>query len=205
MACGISRYAFLVAVVLTDIVGVGPFKPAPPSIVETVPAVVVETVHAYTEPETTTAYVEPQTAPVWQNDFKQYRVAGHTPPYEWQWYLYGKLEQFGIAWFYHYAICQIWQESRWNQWSTNGVDHGLTQQKGVYWETRAAQAGIPGADIWDPYAQIHVYVWQMAQYLAAANYSVEGALSIYYLGYAGYAGEYVWNVLRWMNYLEIMN
>lgn len=145
----------------------------------------------------------PQTAPQWQNGFKQYRVNGVLPPYEWQWYLYGKLADRGLEWFYPYAVCQIYQESNWNQWSDNGRDKGLCQQRAVYWSERSAQAGIHGADIWNVNAQLHVYVWQMAQYLAAANYSVEGALSIYFLGYAGYAEEYVGHVLRWMDYLEV--
>ena len=203
MAYGISRYAFLVALVLTDIVGVGPFKPEPPKIAETVPAVVVETVPAYTEPETTTAWVPPQTAPQWQNNFKQYSVAGHTPPYEWQWYLYGKLEQFGIAWFYPYAICQIWQESRWNPQSTNGVDHGLCQFKGIYWDGWARDAGIPGADIWDAYAQMHVYAWMMSGYIRASGWNVEMALSMYFLGRMEYSAMYVGHVMRWLDYLEV--
>lgn len=146
----------------------------------------------------------PQTAPQWQNDFRQYSVAGYTPPYEWQWYLYGKLEQFGIAWFYPYAICQIWQESRWNPQSTNGVDHGLCQFKGIYWDGRAANAGIPGADIWDPYAQLYVYSWMMSGYLAAAGGNVGRALSMYYLGANEWSDEYVNHVMAWIDYLEVV-
>lgn len=159
--------------------------------------------------ETTTAWVPeetapPQTAPQWQNNFRLYRVNGVLPPYEWQWYLYGKLADRGLEWFYPVAVAQIYQESNWNQWADNGRDRGLCQQKAIYWETRAAQADIPGADIWSPYAQIHVYVWMMAQYIEAAGWSVEGALSIYFLGHAGYSAEYVGHVMKWLNYLEVM-
>lgn len=150
----------------------------------------------------TTAWEEPQTAPVWQNECKVYRVAGKVPPVEWQEYLYRQLEARGIGWWMPYAVCQIQQESNWNQWSTNGHDHGLTQQKGVYWADRAYNAGWAGADIWDPYAQLYVYAWLMGQYLAATGYSPEGALSLYYLGYPGYSEEYIGHVMRWMSGLE---
>lgn len=164
------------------------------------------------EPTPTTAVVAdatteawtapPQTAPQWQNGFRQYRVNGVLPPYEWQWYLYGKLADRGLEWFYPYAICQIYQESNWNQWSDNGRDKGLCQFKAVYWQNTSASAGIPGADIWDVNAQLHCYAWIMSEYLRISGYDVERALSMYYLGYNGHSEEYVGHVLRWMNYLE---
>lgn len=161
---------------------------------------VIETTTAL-EPEET---APPQTSPQWQNGFRRYRVNGVLPPYEWEWYLYAKLADRGLEWFYPVAVAQIYQESNWNQWADNGRDKGLCQQKAIYWDSRAAQAGIPGADIWSPYAQIHVYVWMMAQYIEAAGWSVEGALSIYFLGHAGYAAEYVDYVMRWLDYLEVV-
>lgn len=186
MGCGICKM-IIIAVLIADIVAPRSIEmraTEPPAIVHESPA--------------------PQMSSVWQNSFRHYRVNGVLPPYEWQWYLYGKLADRGLEWWYPYAVCQIYQESNWGQYSTNGQDHGLTQQKGIYWDGRASAAGIPGADIWDPYAQMHVYVWMMAQYLAAAGGDTGRALSMYYLGYDGWAGEYVGHVMRWMNYLEVV-
>lgn len=146
----------------------------------------------------------PQTAPSWQDGFVHYRIAGVTPPYEWQWYLYGRLADRGLEWWYPYAMCQIYQESNWNQYSTNGKDHGLCQFKGVYWDGWAQSSGIPGADIWDVYAQLTVYVWMMGNNLAAAGGNVGQALSLYYLGYAGWSDEYVGHVIKWLDYLEVV-
>lgn len=122
---------------------------------------------------------------------KIYTIYGIAPPAEWQRYLYSELATRGYAWYMPYAMCQIWQESRWNQWSDNGRDFGLTQQKGIYWSDRAALYGIPGADIWDPYAQLHVFACQMSGYLAETGNDVGRALSAYYLGTWDFSQRYV--------------
>lgn len=140
-------------------------------------------------------------APV-SEGFKTYSLYGRTPPVEWQRYLYSELEQKGFAWFMPYAMCQIQQESCWNQWSDNGHDKGLTQQKGIYWDNRATHFGIPGADIWDPYAQLHVYSCMMCNFLLATGGNVEKALSLYFLGYDGYSEFYVNCVMSHMEVLE---
>ncbi len=173
-------------------------------------AVVVETTTAWVPPITETAptVTVPTTESVlsdYSRGFKRYKVNGVLPPYEWQWYLYGKLADRGLEWWYPYAICQIYQESNWNQYSTNGKDHGLCQFKGVYWDGWAQAAGIPGADIWDVYAQLTVYVWMMGNNLAAAGGNVGQALSLYYLGYAGWSDEYVGHVTKWLDYLEVLD
>lgn len=134
--------------------------------------------------------------------FKLYTIHGIMPSEELQRYLYGKLSERGIAWYMPYAVCQIWQESRWNPESTNGRDHGLCQQKGIYWDGRAAAYGIPGASIWDPYAQLHVYACMMAGYLAATGGDVGRALSMYYLGTDGWAQNYVDAVTGHLNNLN---
>lgn len=134
--------------------------------------------------------------------FKVYTIHGATPSEELQRHLYAKLTERGIGWYMPYAVCQIWQESRWNPKSTNGRDHGLCQQKGIYWDGRAAAYGIPGADIWDPYAQLHVYTAMMAGYLAASGGDVGRALSMYYLGADGWAQNYVDAVTGHLNSLK---
>ena len=170
-----------------------------------------EAVEPPTVQETTVAEMAPQgveqtTESVtsdYSRGFRHYRVNGVTPPYEWEWYLYAKLADRGLEWFYPVAVAQIYQESNWNQWANNGRDRGLCQHKAIYWDSRAAQAGIPGADIWDVHAQIHVYVWMMASYLQAAGGNVGRALSMYYLGTDGWSDTYVGWVLKWMDYLEV--
>lgn len=205
MACGIAKM-IVVAVMVADIVAPRAVEIKLP---EPTTAVVIETTTAWVPPITET--VPPVTVPTTENvlsdysrGFKRYRVNGVLPPYEWQWYLYGKLADRGLEWFYPTAVCQIYQESNWNQWSDNGRDFGLCQQKGIYWDSRAAAAGIPGADIWDVYAQLTVYAWMMGNNLEAAGGNVGQALSIYYLGYAGWSDEYVGHVMRWMDYLEVV-
>ena len=171
-------------------------KPAVANVPET-PAVVVETTVVPTIPPATVP------APPKSDGFVAYSVHGRTPPIEWQRYLYDQLASLGIAWYYPYAVCQIQQESCWSQWSDNGVDQGITQQKAVYWQTRAAHWGVPGASIWDPYAQLHVYAGMMCQFLAQTG-SVEWALSLYFWGNGDYAPKYIADVMSHWSALEVV-
>ena len=205
MACGIAKM-IVVAVMVADIVAPRAVEIKLP---EPTTAAVIETTTAWVPPITETA--PPATVPTtesvssdYSRGFVHYRVGECVPPYEWEWYLYAKLADRGLEWFYPTAVCQIYQESNWSQWSDNGRDFGLCQQKGIYWDSRAAAAGIPGADIWDPYAQIHVYVWMMASYLQAAGGNVGRALSMYYLGTDGWSDTYVGWVIKWLDYLEVV-
>ena len=161
------------------------------------PVVVVE---APTEAPTTPIVI-PTVAPTAQGTI--YSIYGITPPEEWQRYLYAELEARGYAWYMPYAVCQIFQESRWNQYSDNGVDVGLTQQKAVYWQTRAAHWGVPGESIWNPYAQLRVYAGMMCQFLAQTG-SVEWALSLYFYGNGEYAEKYVSDVMSHWSALEVV-
>ena len=43
------------------------------------------------------------------------------------------------------------------------MDYGLLQYRITYWEERAARYGYPGADIFNPYVQIYIYVRQTAE------------------------------------------
>ncbi len=139
-----------------------------------------------------------------QEGFVAYRIHGKVPPIEWQQYLYNELASRGFAWYMPYAVCQIQQESCWNQWSDNGRDFGLCQQKGIYWADRAAHYGIAGADIWDPYAQLHVFACMMSEYLAGCGGDVGMALSAYYLGAWDYSATYVGHVMSHWGALEVV-
>lgn len=147
--------------------------------------------------------VEVQTRPPAEG-FRVYTIHGQTPPIEWQRHLYNKLAERGYSWYMPYAVCQIWQESCWNQYSTNGIDSGLTQQKEAYWEARSAHWGVPGASIWDVYAQLHVYACMMCHYLDVYGGNVEMALSLYFYGTGDYAPEYVGYVMSHMDALEVV-
>ncbi len=165
------------------------------------PAPVVQETEAPTQAPTEAVIVP--TAPKAEG-FVVYSIYGITPPAEWQRALYDELCARGVGWFYPYAICQIWQESRWNNYSSNGVDVGLTQQKEIYWQGRAAYWGVAGASIFDPYAQIHVFAGMMAQYLNISGGSIEWALSWYFYGNGEYADYYVRNVLEHLDALGVV-
>lgn len=187
-------FAIVMMVVMADIVV--NLTPIPNTVPETQP-VVVET-QAPTEAQRTEI-----PAPPAQEGFVAYSIYGRIPPIEWQQYLYNELASRGYAWYMPYAMCQIFQESRWDQYSDNGVDVGLTQQKAVYWQTRSAYWGVPGASIWNPYAQLRVYAGMMCQFLAQMG-SVEWALSLYFYGNGEYAEKYIADVMSHWGALEVV-
>lgn len=167
---------------------------------------IIETIEAPTEAvETTTEIVERPTetpkAPT-ANGFVAYSAYGITPPIEWQKALYNELSNRGIAWYWKYAFCQVFQESRWNQYADNGRDKGITQQKAVYWYGRAARYGAAGADIWDVYAQFKVYAGMMAEYLRVAKGDVGWSLSYYFYGNGQRADKYVADVMSHLSTLK---
>lgn len=84
-----------------------------------------------------------------------YQVDGYIPDEAIQTYLYTRLCEAGIGWFHPYAICLIAQESTWNPMAENpnGLDKGLLQYRITYW---------PTLEWWNPYAEIDVFVQQMA-------------------------------------------
>lgn len=167
--------------------------------VANVPEPVVVETQAPTEAPTTQIPTPPA-----QEGFQAYSIYGQVPPVEWQRYLYNELARRGYGWYMPYAICQIWQESCWNQWSDNGRDFGLCQQKGIYWADRATHYGITGADIWDPYAQLYVFSAMMSGYLAECGGDVGRALSAYYLGTWDYSQRYVDLVMAHWGALEVV-
>lgn len=57
-------------------------------------------------------------------------------------------------------------ESTGNAFATNGIYKGIFQHHAGYWIHRSALYGLPGADIFDPYSQIHVSTQMFSQGLA---------------------------------------
>ena len=84
-----------------------------------------------------------------------YQVDGYIPDEGLQTYLYQRLCEANIGYFMPYAVCLIAQESTWNPMAENrnGLDKGLLQYRISYW---------PALEWWNPYAEIDVFVQQMA-------------------------------------------
>lgn len=75
-------------------------------------------------------------------------------------YLYRRLSEAGIGWFYEYAVCLAYQESSFNPLAINpnGRDFGLYQFRIEF---------HPGLDWSNPYAQTDLFVTMMANRAAA--------------------------------------
>lgn len=155
-----------------------------------------------------TKYVPPRTstAPTQSSSpgFVYYAVAGQYPNKDYEQYLYNCLNDRGIAWWYPYAVAQIYQESRWNPNSTNGRDHGICQFKGEYFVARAKNfAGMDNADIWNPYDSLKVYSYYIKAVLAANGNNVEKTLSFYICGDSTHWDQtYINHVINWYKQLQ---
>ena len=101
-------------------------------------------------------------------------------------YLMAVLTEHNIQHWYLYACCQIQQESGWNPYAENknGLDKGLLQYRITYY---------PGANIFDPYEQIRIYVGQVANRLNA-GLSVEETISRHYT--SDYVTEINWDYVN---------
>ena len=108
-------------------------------------------------------------------------------------YLMAVLTEHNIQHWYPYACAQIQQESHWNPYAENlnGLDKGLLQYRITFY---------PGANIFDPYEQIRIYVGQVANRLNA-GLSVEETISRHMTSdwVTDINWQYVNDVLRWMN------
>ena len=87
-----------------------------------------------------------------------------TSPAEYERVIREKCAQFGCN--ANQVIRVMYCESRGNPYATNGIFKGLFQHHAGYWIHRSALYGLPGADIFDPYSQIHVTTQMFAQGLA---------------------------------------
>lgn len=122
-----------------------------------------------------------------------------------QQYLYDQLRDKGCEWWYEYALCQAYQESRFDKGCVNPrnlEDKGLFQYKERYWAATAAQYGRPDADIFDVYAQIDVYTSQIAERCVTRYCDPWYMLSDHYTGGYGYSQQYVNDVIQWLPTME---
>lgn len=126
-----------------------------------------------------------------------YTVDGYTLPAYLQDYLREELRAAGIEWFMPHAICQIYGESRGDIYAVNrnGLDMGLLQYRVTFWPQTAAKYGVPGTDIFNAFAQIHVYARQQAERFNRGE-SLDGVISLHYTSeYGAYDQSYV-NYIR---------
>lgn len=94
-----------------------------------------------------------------------YTVSGQMLREDIQTYLYQRLCASGVGWLFETALMIAYQESAFDIYAQNpnGLDKGLFQYRLPYWPEFSAEAGRPGTDIFDPFAQIDVFVFQMAR------------------------------------------
>lgn len=119
-------------------------------------------------------------------------------------FLLNQLRMLGHEEFFEYAICQIYQESRGdvNAVAPNGKDKGILQFREMYWAEYADNEGLHNASVFDPFAQIYVYVRLMCRRLDS-GLLVQEAISRHYTSdYGEYNARYVADVLQWYETLE---
>lgn len=166
-----------------------------PTVVQTV----VET-SAETVPETTAAPSTEASEPEPQADTERGQVASVAPLFSVngavldigvQEYLYQRLCEANIGWFYHYAILIAYQESRFDFYAVNQKNHldmGLFQYRSTFWNY---------GDIFNPYDQINVFTIQMMQ-RANVGCSVAEMISRHKTSdWGSYDQEYVNQVIQW--------
>lgn len=119
-----------------------------------------------------------------------YSVNGETLNPDIQAYLYQRLADHNIEWFMPYAVMIAYQESHFDQYdvSDDGKDYGLLQFRAEFWDWKRG-------DIFDPYAQVDVFVENMAR-RANMGLDVYEMISRHMQSdYGSYNHEYVATVL----------
>jgi len=116
----------------------------------------------------------------------------------WQAYLYQKLSERGLSWWYKYACAQAMQESGFNPLADNGIDYGLFSFRLRYWDSSYG-------NVYDYKANINAYVDRIAKYLVDVKNDMDiyMALSQHYLPDGNLHWEYVNAVLGRLNELWI--
>ena len=135
---------------------------------------------------------------------KYYSVNGATLDFGLQDYIYDTLKSYDMEWYYATFLCQIYQESRYDQnavaYHANGtVDVGLCQLKNIYHDEIRAIAGLgPDANFWtDPYANLAGGMALMRRNWMAC-WDINTAISTYMTGTTSvYSPFYVSDVRKW--------
>lgn len=145
-------------------------------------------------PETTIAQTTIETVPETEAavvaQTPLYAVNGEVLREDVQVYLYQKLCEHGIGWFFPYSILIAYQESHFDFHAvnpTNGIDMGLFQFRVTYY---------PGANIFDPFEQINIFAQLMGN-RAAAGCDVYTMISRHNTSdYGAYNPQYVAEVMQ---------
>ena len=140
-----------------------------------------------------------------KKDIPYYTVNGKFLGYELSNYLYEQLESYRMEWFYEIALCQLYQESRFdpNIVSPDGCDQGIAQLRSTYFEYFMGIAGLTEADPFNPYDSIFIYAYLMCDNLKDVDGDIDRALSKYNVGnFKWYNEKYVNAVLQWVDTVE---
>lgn len=136
-----------------------------------------------------------------------YTVNGAFLGYELSDYLYEQLKAHDMEWFYGVALCQLYQESRFdaNAVGYDGLDQGIAQLRATYFDYFMEKAGLEEADPFNPYDSICIYVCLMESHLVSVDWNVPSALSKYNVGNTRwFNAEYVEAVTQWYATLELI-
>lgn len=127
-----------------------------------------------------------------------YSVAGVVLDESLQKELYSQLKSRGIEFWMPYSLMVAFQESGYNLTavSNNGLDMGLFQFRSTYWAASYSAAGLSSADIFNPYDQIYVYVYNIAEKLSSGK-DIYTVISDHFTGGMSYDANYVSQVLSW--------
>ena len=172
---------------------------------DTADNVVIEEDRSIAEPETVapeTTVSEEVLQPAPEAVTPLYTVNGVMMAEELQTYLYNKLCQAGIGWFFPYAMMMAYQESNCNTYAQNpnGLDKGLYQYRITYWPEFTAEAGVAG-DVFNAYTQIDVFVFQMARRSGWGKTVSEMISAHNQSDYGPYCQAYVDQVMQWAEVL----
>lgn len=135
---------------------------------------------------------------------KYYSVNGATLDFGLQDYIYNTLESYDMEWYFPTFLCQMYQESRFDQncytHHANGtVDVGLCQLKNIYHSEIKAIAGLPQeTDLYsDAYANVLCGMALMRRNWTKC-WDINTAISAYYTGSTNvYSATYVSDVRKW--------
>jgi len=125
-----------------------------------------------------------------------YTVNGEAIDDELYEYIRVTLSSMNLSHLMPYVLCQIYQESRFDIYAEalNGQDKGILQFRLRYWD-------FEDGDIFDPYAQIRVYLGRIKD-KTDKGYDIYQIISDHYTGGVEYNSEYVADVLQWMETIE---
>lgn len=133
-----------------------------------------------------------------------YSVNGETLNPDFQRWIYGKLTEAGIEYWYETMLCQMYQESRFSQYavSKDGRDHGILQFRAEFWNDVSTQYGFPGADIYDPYVQVAIYIKQTAERINSGISGAEVLTRHKTSDWGVYDQQYYNEVSQWFDTIE---